>query len=190
MNRSDARLPELLAVDLDRHFQQLVQSYQPQLYAFLLRQAGSSLDAEDIVQEVFIRAYYALTGYPGERVRAIKLRAWLFKIALNTFYSPAWKRRLLCVPLDLSDDSALLEVEDNSREQPDMIVEDKERLRELEALVSTLPARHREAVNLYYFEDLSYQEMAELLGQPLGTVKSNVHRGVRLLRAALEMQKR
>ncbi len=190
MNRSDAQLPGLLAAALDRHFHQLVQSYQPQLYAFLLRQAGSSLDAEDILQEVFIRAYYALAGYPGERIQALKLRAWLFKIALNTFYSPGWKRRLLCVPLDLSDDSALLEVEDDWREQPDVIVEDKERLRELDTLVSTLPARYREAVNLYYFEDLTYQEIAELLGQPLGTVKSNVHRGVRLLREALEMQKR
>jgi RNA polymerase sigma-70 factor (ECF subfamily) len=190
MNPSDVQLPELLAADLDHHFHHLVQRYQPQLYAFLLRQAGSTQDAEDIVQEVLIRAYYALAGYPGERVRTLKLRAWLFKIALNTFYSPGWKSKLHCVPLDLSDDSVLLEMQDDGSVQPDLIAEDKERLRELEALVSTLPARYREAVNLYYFEGLSYQEIAELLSQPLGTVKSNVFRGIRLLRAALETQTR
>jgi RNA polymerase sigma-70 factor (ECF subfamily) len=190
MNPSDVQLSGLLATDLDHHFHYLVQRYQPQLYVFLLRQTGSFQDAEDIVQEVLIRAYYALVGYPDERVRTLKLRPWLYKIALNTFYSPGWKSRLLCVPLDLSDDSVLLEVEENGREQPDVIAEDKERLRELEALVSTLPAHYREAVNLYYFEDLTYQEIADLLGRPIGTVKSNVFRGVRLLRTALETQKR
>ena len=189
MDQSDMSLPALLAMDLDRYFHQLVQAYRPRLYTFVSRQGSSPHDAEDIVQEALIRAYYALGDYPEERVRALKLQPWLYKITLNEFYNPARRSRLRCVPLDLSEESALLEVEDDWREQPDVIVEGTERLRELEALVVTLPRQYREAVNLYYFEDMTYQEIAEMLGQPLGTVKSNVHRGIRLLRKALETQK-
>ena len=189
MEQSDTSLPTLLAIDLDRYFHQLVQAYQPRLYTFVSRQGSSPHDAEDIVQEALIRAYYALGDYPEERVRALKLQPWLYKITLNEFYNPAHRSRLQCVPLDLSEESALLEVEDDGREQPDVIVEETERLRELEALVTRLPGQYREAVNLYYFEDMTYQEIAEMLGQPLGTVKSNVHRGIRLLRKALETQK-
>ncbi len=189
MDQSDMSLPALLAMDLDRYFHQLVQAYQPRLYTFVSRQGSSPHDAEDIVQEALIRAYYALGDYPEERVRALKLQPWLYKITLNEFYNPARRSRLQCVPLDLSEESALLEVEDNWREQPDVIVEETERLQELEALVVTLPGQYREAVNLYYFEDMTYQEIAEMLSQPLGTIKSNVHRGIRLLRKALETQK-
>src|ERR1700726_138233 len=79
-------LLDLLATDLDRHFQHLVLSTQQRLFVFALRQTGSPQDAEDIVQETFIRAYHALTDYPAERIRIMKFQSWLYKIALNIFY--------------------------------------------------------------------------------------------------------
>ena len=63
-----------------------------------------------------------------------------------------------------------------------------ERRQELETLVEALPDRYREAVSLYYLEELSYQQIADLLNQPLGTIKSSVHRGIRLLRKQLSAQ--
>lgn len=189
MAQSDKQLPELLATDLDCYFKQLVLSYQHRLYAFALRQAGSPQDAEDIAQEAFIRAYYALGDYPAERILALKLQPWLFKITLNVFYSRLRTARLPLVPLDMSEESVHLDIENDWREQPEVALEDSERIRELEALVCTLPVQYREAINLYYFEDLSYREIAELLNQPLGTVKSSLHRGTRLLRKTLETQK-
>ena len=189
MAQSYEELPGLLATNLDRYFKQLVLAYQHRLYAFALRQAGSLQDAEDIVQEAFIRAYYALGNYPPERVQALKLQPWLFKITLNVFYSRLRTARLQQVPLDMSEESLHLEIENDRHEQPEVVLEERERMHELETLVCTLPQRYREAVNLYYFENLSYREIAKLLNQPIGTVKSSLHRGTRLLRKTLETQK-
>jgi RNA polymerase sigma-70 factor, ECF subfamily len=181
---------ELLATDLDRYFQQLVLSSQQRLYAFALRQTGNSQDAEDIVQEAFIRAYHALADYPPERIRLMKLRPWLYKITLHIFYRHRSSSRLPCVPLDLSEESALLQIEDDWSEQPEKILENREDLREMEALLSQLPQQYRVAVGCYYFEELSYREIAELLNQPVGTVKSNVHRGMLLWKKTVETQQR
>ncbi len=70
-------------------------------------------------------------------------------------------------------------------ERPEALFESQERRRELEILISRLPERYRVAVTCYYFEQLSYAEIAELLEQPLGTVKSNISRSVRMLRTLL-----
>ena len=189
MAQSDEELPGLLATNLDRYFKQLVLAYQHRLYAFALRQVGSLQDAEDIVQEAFIRAYYALGDYPPERVQALKLQPWLFKITLNVFYSRLRTARLQQVPLDISEESSHLEIENDRYEQPEVVLEERERIHELETLVCTLPHRYREAINLYYFEELSYREIAKLLNRPIGTVKSSLHRGTRLLRKTLETPK-
>src|SRR2546430_11706735 len=101
---------ELLATDLNGYFSQLMLSYQQRLYAFAWRQTGSPQDAEDIVQEAFIRAYHALADYPPERIRVIKLQSWLYKIPLHIFYRHRSSTRLQCIPLDLSEESALLEI--------------------------------------------------------------------------------
>jgi RNA polymerase sigma-70 factor (ECF subfamily) len=193
MESSGEQLPDLLdllATDLDYYFQHLVLRSQQRLYAFALRQAGSPEDAEDIVQEAFIRAYHALADYPAERIRTMKLLPWLYKITLHIFYRHRSSTRLQCMPLDLSEESTLLAMEDDGHEQPEKVLEHREELRELEALISRLPEQYRTAVSCYYCEELSYREIADLLNQPVGTVKSNVHRGTQLLRKAMETQQR
>jgi RNA polymerase sigma-70 factor (ECF subfamily) len=181
-------LLELLATDLDRSFHHLVLSFQQRLYIFALRQTGSPQDAEDITQEAFLRAYYALADYPAERIRAMKLQPWLYKIALNVFYRQREGARLHCTSLDQSEESIFLEIEDDEREQPEHIAEGREDLHELEAQLTQLPTQYRVAVSCYYFEELSYREIAELLNQPVGTVKSHVHRGTQLLRKNMQVQ--
>ncbi len=193
MEPSAEQLPDildLLATDLDRYFHHLVLSTQQRLYAFALRQVGSPQDAEDIVQESFIRAYHALADYPAERIRIMKLQPWLYKITLNVFYRHSSGSRFQCLPLDLSEESTLLEIEDEEREQPEKVLENREDLREIEALIARLPEQYRVAVSCYYFEEMSYREIAELLNQPVGTVKSNVHRGMLLLRKTVAAQQR
>jgi RNA polymerase sigma-70 factor (ECF subfamily) len=182
-------LPELLATDLDRYFHYLVLSSQQRLYAFVLRHAGSPQDAEDIVQEAFIRAYHALADYPAERIRMMKLLPWLYKITLHVFYRHNSRTRLQCIPLDLSEGSILLAIEDDERGQPEKALEEREDLRELETRIACLPEQYRLAVSCYYFEELSYREIAELLNQPVGTVKSHVHRGMQLLRKTVGTQR-
>ena len=187
MEQGEADLLARLADDLDAHFAELVVIYQHRLSAFVLRQTGSAQDAEDIVQETFLQAYFALGNYPAWRVRLLRLQAWLYRIALNTFYSHARATKLFLVSLDArqEDHSAGFAVEAAQHEQPERLFESQETLRELETYVARLPIHYREVVNLYYFEGLSYQEISDLLDQPMGTVKSSLHRGVRMLRREL-----
>lgn len=179
----DTDVPALLATDLDHHFKYVVSIYQHRLYAFALRQTGSPQEAEDIVQDALIQAYFALRNYPAQRIQTLILQPWLYRIVINVFYSRRRRLHIQFVPFDSSEDSPLLEIEDLSR-KPDEELWWQERRRELEMLVATLPERYRVAVNLHYFEELSYQEIADLLDQPTGSVKSMVHRGVALLRQA------
>lgn len=185
MERSGDELLERLSIDLTGHFQQLVLDYQNWVYAFALRQTGNPVEAEDIMQETFLQVYVTLENYPEQRIRTLKLRPWLSKIALHVYYNRLRKKRVQEEPLDLSDGSKLLEIEDNQQESPEAFLESAERTRELGALLLKLPEQYRIALNCYYFADLSYQEIADLLNQPLGTVKSNIHRGLRLLRMEL-----
>jgi len=114
MDQDDGDLLSLLATDLDRHFRQLVLLYQQRLYSFALRLEGSPQDAEDIVQETFLRTYHALKSYPGLKVRALRLRQWLYTITLNIFRNRQRKPEHQSIPLDISEDSPLLEIEDPS----------------------------------------------------------------------------
>ncbi len=173
MEPSGEQLPdlvELLATNLDRYFPQLVLSTQQRLYTFALRQAGNPQDAEDIVQEAFIRAYHALKTYPAERIRFMKMQAWLYKITLHIFYrQSSHDSRIQYTPLDLSEESAHCEIEDNEDERPEKMLEDRENRHHLEAMISSFPEHYRIAVSCYYFAELSYREIAELLQQPIGT---------------------
>lgn len=187
MDPGDADILALLATDLRHSYERLVSTYWYRLKVFVLRQIGSPQDAEDIVQEAFVRAYYALEGYPVQRILALKLRPWLYKITWSVYCNYMERLRLQpSAPLDTSEDSVLLELEDDRREQPEEALASEERRRELIALVHTLPQRYREVLSLHYFEDLSYQEIADIFNQPAGTVRVSVHRGIGLLRKALE----
>ena len=187
MDQDEEDLLSLLATDLDRHFRQLVILYQQRLYSFALRLESSPQDAEDIVQETFLRTYHALKSYPVLKVRALRLRQWLYTITLNIFRNRQRKPEHQSMPLDISEDSPLLEIEDPSL-GPDEEAYWHEWRRELEMQLASLAERYRVAVTLYYFEDLSYVEIAELLNQPVGTVKAHVHRALRQLHKAMETQ--
>src|SRR5579863_1291889 len=180
MDQDEDSLLVQLTINIDRSFETLMTLYWPQLYAFIFRRTASQHDAEDIASEAFVRAYVALKGYPVERIRTLKLRPWLYKITYHEY----------CRFIGKSSESALslacieegISIEQEEEQQPENIFESVERRLELEGLVATLPERYREVISLYYFEELSYQEIADLLEQPIGTVKSSVHRGLRLLR--------
>ena len=182
----DATLAGLLAADLDGSFETLVRTYQDRLYGFGLRLTGSPRDAEEIVQDAFVRAYRALARYPAERVATLRVRAWLFQIAVNVARNRLRGGRLREVPLAPSaEDAATIEPADDARYAPDAVVERDEARDELARKVAALPERYRVAVVLRHVEGLRYHEIACVLGQPVGTVKANVHRGVALLRRAL-----
>jgi RNA polymerase sigma-70 factor, ECF subfamily len=183
---ASAALTTALANDLDGCFEQVVLIFQQRLYCFALRLLGNPQDAEEAAQDTLVRAYNALLGYPPERIRVLALRPWLYQIALNVVRNRVRGQRVTSVPIDDVGEAALLPA--TTIERPDAYAERTERSRELAAQVLALPERFRIAVVLRHVEGLSYPELAELLQQPIGTIKANVHRGVKLLRAALDAQ--
>jgi len=189
MGTEDEDLVALLAFNLDKYYEQLVSIYWQQLRNFAFRQTGSMQDAEDIVQEAVVRAYLALERYSPQRVQNMKIRPWLYKLTWNAYCN--YMRRSKppqSVPLDLSEEGLLLEKEDGWQEKPEVVFENAERRRELEALVCTLPLRYREIVNMYYFEELSHQEIAEILHAPVTTIRVYLHRGIQMLRKTIAVQ--
>jgi RNA polymerase sigma-70 factor (ECF subfamily) len=179
-------LPARLAADLDGHFEQLVRTFQDRLYGFALRLTSSPQDAEESTQDAFVRAYRALEGYSEEQTRTLLLKPWLYRITLNVVRNRVRRPSLKVINVDGAVSDRL--VDDDWREQPEVVVMAAERQRELAALLKGLPERYGTAVILRHVQGLSYAEAAEVLDQPVGTTKSDVHRGLRLLREALERQ--
>lgn len=179
----DDALPALLARDLDAGFERLVQSFQDRIYGLALALTASPADAEEVAQDTFVRAHRALLAYPAERIRDLKLRAWLHRITLNVVRNRARVRRVATVDLD----AALPWAEANTL-GPEAVVLGIASAAEMRSRVAALPVAYRDAVVLRHVQQLSYAECAEALGKPVGTVKANVHRGLGLLRLALEQR--
>jgi len=179
----DKSLSAHLAADLEGHFEDFVRTYQDRMYAFALRLTGSRQDAEESTQDAFVRAYRALAAYSQERRRELHLRAWLYQIVLNVVRNRVRRHTLTVVGLDAPIENRL---STSTAEQPDAIAIRGEVQHQLGVAIAGLPPRYGTAVVLRHVQGLSYAEAAEVLGQPIGTTKSDVHRGLRLLRAALE----
>jgi RNA polymerase sigma-70 factor (ECF subfamily) len=169
--------------------------HQDLVYGMALRLTGRPADAEDLAQETFLRAYRALSGYPHDRVAGLRPRGWLAAIALNLARNRVRGRRRseggrVHEPLDHVGADEGRHPLDDPRLEPASVAERRESAREWRARLDTLPASYRQAVELRHVEGLSYPELAEALGRPVGTVKSDVHRGVALLRRVLEAEAR
>lgn len=162
--------------EADGGFEGLVRGYQDRLFAFALSLTGNAADAEEVAQDAFLRAHKALRRYDADRILDLKLAAWLYRITLNVVRNRVRSRRLQVVPVDTVPEPA------DQRSGPEQEVLKRELLAELAHLVSRLPAHHRDAVVLRHVQGMSYAEAADVLGQPEGTIRSNVHRGLEALR--------
>lgn len=176
----DDNWAERLADDLDGNFEAFVRAHQHQVFTLARRLAGGRPDAEDVAQETLVRAYRALSGYPPERVRAMRLRPWLMRIALNVQRNRVRGRR----PAGPLEHEPVAPVS----EQPDVIATDRSGAAELSRLLACLPDDVRTAVVLRHVVGLPYAEVADALDRPVGTVKAQVHRGLRRLRTMIEEQ--
>jgi RNA polymerase sigma-70 factor (ECF subfamily) len=186
---TEPELAALLAHDLDGNFETLVLALQGPVYRLAYRWSGNAQDAEEIAQDAFVRAYRALQRFQSERITALALRPWLYQIALNVARNRARFKRHRTVPLLVGEEAGtdarggVPEPADSAAEGPADFAERAGTGEALARLVSGLPDRYRAAVILRHIEGLSYPEAAAVLAQPVGTVKANVHRGTKLLRA-------
>ena len=163
-------------------FNELIQRWERPIYALAYRQIGREEDARDVCQETFFRAYRALNGFRGQA----KFSSWLYRIALNLCRD--WLRRERRTPIvqppedvDLFDLAA-------SRE-PSESIEDRVARRDLsravERAMAVLPEEQRTAIILKEYQGLTFQEIADLMGCPLSTVKTRLYQGLSVLRREL-----
>jgi RNA polymerase sigma factor (sigma-70 family) len=171
----DARLTRQLAANLDGAFEALVHAHQDRLFTIAYRTGGDRHDAEELVQDCFVRAYRALATYPPARIRELRLRGWLTTILLNAGRNRSRVRR---VP------TTELAFEPGTEPAVDPLTRRDERETWARLLAGLSPAQ-RTAVVLRHVDGLSYAEIAEATGRPEGTVKAHVHRGLTALRTAL-----
>jgi len=172
--------PRRLADDLDEAFPEFLAHHQELVYGIALRSTKRPADAEDLAQEAFIRAYRAMLDYPPKRIRELRLRGWLAAMVSNLGRNRARRKTVAAACLE-----GVAEVRADEAPGPDRLVERRESAEAWQARLDALPGRYRRAVELRHVSGLSYPELAEALDRPVGTVKSDVHRGVRLLREAL-----
>ncbi len=163
--------------------EELVAEYQDRLLNFVVRLLGSREDAEEIVQDTFAKADRALRRATPEKP-IDPTAAWFYTIALNTARNWVRRRRPVTVPVDRAADLAQ-PTGWRGYGDPEEAARLSETSRQLEAALLRLPRHQRAPIVLRFIEDLSYQEIATVLGCPVGTVKSHVHRGTRRLRREL-----
>ena len=186
----ESQLLEALAADLDGSFEALVRAHQDRVFSIALRLLGDHSDAEDVTQDAFVRAYRALGGWDGGRIRTLRPGAWLATITVNVVRS----RRRRPVGAPGIEPLAFLDELDHplaaDTTSPHDAIVRREALETWASRILALPERYRAPVVLRHVDGLGYDEIAEVLERPEGTVKAQVHRGLGLLRAALEAEAR
>lgn len=187
MSGQEAGLVRRCLAGDEKAYRELVEQYQPQVYSLALRMVRRPADAEDVTQETFVRMFRALSRYDPTRSFA----AWLLTIATRLSIDHIRRRKVSPIPLTQrdrdSEEEYDIEVEDSGL-RPDESAAWAEEERRTADLIDSLPPHYRIVVVLRHQQDLSYEEIAEALHMPLGTVKARIHRARALLKARLESE--
>jgi len=168
-------------------FNQLILRWERPIYALAYRVIGREEDARDVCQDTFLRAYRALPGFKGQA----KFSSWLYRIALNLCRD--WIRRQRRAPVvQLPEDVDVMELA--SERGPVESIEDLAERRELSDVVARamadLPDEQRTAIILKEYHGMTFQEIADMQGCPLSTVKTRLYQGLSVVRRHLEREGR
>ena len=160
-------------------FNQLILRWERPIYALAYRTIGREEDARDVCQETFLRAFRALPGFRGQA----KFSSWLYRIALNLCRD--WIRRERRAPMaqapenvDLMELAAAAEPSESIEE----LVARRDLMRAVEVVMARLPEEQRTAIVLKEYHGLTFQEIADLVGCPLSTVKTRLYQGLSVVR--------
>jgi RNA polymerase sigma-70 factor (ECF subfamily) len=163
-------------------FGQLVVRYQDRLYNMLTHLLGSREDAREVAQEAFVSAFQKLHTFGGRSA----FYSWLFRIATNLAVSRRRKKTRVPASIDaIRDHSGDEPIDRRTDNRPDYPLEVTERQAAVRAALAELPEEFRTVLILKEMEDLKYEEIAEMVGCPVGTVRSRIHRARLELRARL-----
>src|SRR5215213_3722508 len=173
---------ELVATALkggEGSFEELVRRYQRPISAYVYRMVGNYESALDLTQEIFIKVHSSLQRYREE----FKFSTWIYRIAHNAAVDHLRRNssREQSLVMGPEGDQYDLPVE-SGRPSPEQESERKERRVEIESVVRSLPANYRALIILRHSQDLSYEEIVEVTGLPLGTVKNRLFRAREMMR--------
>jgi RNA polymerase sigma-70 factor (ECF subfamily) len=177
----------------DPNFEQIVRDHQEMVFRSLLRLNGSREHIEDLAQEVFLRLYRALPAFRGEAL----LTTYLYRIAVNVAQDE-WKRKRrverplvsISAPVSSNEDGDI-DWEDRLA-HPGLDAEEELSQKQFQALVEQqlqhLSDVERTVIVLYHQEERSYEQIADALKMPMGTVRTHLHRGRKKLREGIQQQ--
>lgn len=179
----DQRLVQASLAGDAEAFGDLVRRYQDRLFATLYRLTGSAEDAQDLVQEAFLRAYQNLDRFLGESA----FYTWVYRIGVNLALNRRrrWRSGPRFLPLNRGDRPDHDVAGDHEAENPARRLESLETGERVQQALSRLPEEFRSVVILKDFDGLRYEEIAGLLDIPVGTVRSRLHRARAELRELL-----
>ena len=172
----------------EKAFRELLRRYEKPVFSLIYRMVRDRGLAEDLSQEAFIRTFNAIGSYnPG-----YKFSSWIFKIAHNVTIDHLRRKRIDTISIHGSPDAVTPDeqartslVLESATERPDAYVENLELGSQIEAAIGTLRPEYRAVTLLRHVEGYSYQEIADILELPLGTVKTYIHRARLELKAVL-----
>ncbi len=160
-------------------FEELVRRYQRPITAYVFRMIGDYDAALDVTQEVFIKVYNSLEKYSPE----YKFSTWLYRIAHNAAVDHLRRNSVVPQSIETENADGTYELQIESRgPTPEQDHERSEWRIEIEAVVGCLPAAYRDLILLRHSRDLSYDEIAQVTGLPLGTVKNRLFRAREMMR--------
>jgi RNA polymerase sigma-70 factor, ECF subfamily len=162
-------------------FRELVDQYKGLVFALIARSIYDRARAEELSQDVFLKVHKGLPYFRGES----RLSTWIYRIVINVLSQE--RRELATVSLDETDDSNRPRHEPAAEDRAfgDLTTKDR-----LQKAIERLPVPYQVLINGHYLKGMRYEDLAEALNMPMGTVKTNLHRAKRQLRRLLETELR
>ena len=162
----------------------LLEQYQRTVFNICLRMVRNREEAEDLAQEAFMKVFSMLDRYNP----SFAFSSWLFKITSNLCIDKIRKRRINTLPMDQpvqSENGEYARQYQAPDDDPERLLVKSEKMKQLSDAIDSLPPHYRVMIVLRHQEDLSYEEIAETLDVPLGTVKARIHRAREMLKSRL-----
>jgi RNA polymerase sigma-70 factor (ECF subfamily) len=187
LNYVETRLAKLSRGGDRRAFAELVELYKDKIYHLGYRMLNQKQEAEDVVQETFLRVYTNLEKYDENQ----KFSTWIYRIATNLCIDRLRKRKpSYSIDAEMTDGEgtdwhAMLASNDAGPDEELILSETQQNIREA---IQTLPDKYKTVVILRYLHDMSLQEISDVLEMPVTTVKTRVHRGREFLRKKLDAE--
>lgn len=183
---ADHELIRLIRNGEDEALETLVNRHYRSVFNLAYRLSGNYDDAQDVVTEAFIRVQNALPNFRGDS----NFTTWLYRIVKNVFLDERKKQRIrthasLEELVDLEDSQVSRQVEDPAP-GPEMTLERRQQAELVQRAVLDLPETQRLMISMYHFRHLAYEEISEIMGLPIGTVKSRLNRARLALKARLQ----